>query len=111
MLTVEQKQIHESALRLSQDFIRAETQLIDLIQKIDEKRVFVALGYSSLFAYATKALSLSEANAQALIGIARKAKVIPELKEEIQKGSLSVSKAQRIVSVLTKENKSESQQA
>jgi 5-methylcytosine-specific restriction endonuclease McrA len=107
MMTSEQKQIHERAIEVSKTFRTSETQLIDLVQKVEEKRVFVVLGYSSLFEYCTKALLLSESNAQMLISISRKSRMVPELKTEIQKGTVSISKAQRIVSVITRENKSE----
>jgi hypothetical protein len=107
MLTHEQKEIHERALRIAKEFQNAETQLIDIIQSVEEKRIFMALGYSSLFSYCLDALKLSESNSQMLISIARKSRMVPELKAEIKNGNVSVSKAQRIVSVLTPQNKTE----
>src|SRR5688572_21358036 len=107
MMNKEQNNIHQVALKISQDYRTAETSLIDILQKVDEKKVYAALGHSSLFVYAIEELKLSEASAQALTSIARKSKSIPKLKEEIEKGVISVSKAQRIVSVITKENQSE----
>ncbi|MGE3757899.1 MAG: HNH endonuclease signature motif containing protein, partial [Pseudobdellovibrionaceae bacterium] len=41
------------------------------------------------------------------IGVARKTREVPELKEEIRNGSITVSKAKRMTSVITRENKTE----
>lgn len=98
--------IHESALRAAQDFRRAEAALIEALIAVERERVFVALGFSSLFAYAVS-LGLSEAVAYNAITVARKAREIPELRVEIQNGTLSVSKAKKTASVLTQTNHAE----
>ncbi|MEQ1878105.1 MAG: HNH endonuclease signature motif containing protein, partial [Bdellovibrionia bacterium] len=69
-------------------------------------KLFLKLGYSSLFDYSTKALKLSEANASNFVTIARKSKSVPELKTAIADGRLTVSKARKLTPVLTKENSS-----
>jgi hypothetical protein len=70
----------------------------------NNQRVFRALGYASLFAYATQELQLTEAIAYGFIQVARKSREIPELKKAICEGDLTVSKAKRVVSVLTPKN-------
>lgn len=52
----------------------------------------------------TDALELSPAIASAFINVARKAQEIPELKQQVESGKLSIYKAQRITSVLTPKN-------
>ncbi len=102
-----QSNLHQRALEISKAFRKNESDLIETLFQIDEANVFLVLGYPSLFSYAVEALKLSEGNAYAFSSVARKSKQIPELKEEIKNGNLSVSKAKRIVSVITPENKSE----
>ena len=98
------KSIHEQAVEIAKRFRKAEYDLIDILQQIDDKKVFMHLGYSSLFDYALRALKLSEANTSNFIAVARKSKCIPELKKAIHSGDLSVSKARKITPVITKEN-------
>jgi hypothetical protein len=45
-----------------------------------------------------EALKLSESNSYQLISVARKSRVIPELKVAVNSGQISVAKANRIVS-------------
>jgi len=96
--------LHEEAKRTAQRFKRAEADLLEILQKIEEKKVFLHYGHTSLFQYAVEELDLTEHIALNFIKVARKAREIPELKKEIQKGNLSVSKARKITSVIKKEN-------
>ncbi len=95
---------HKLALEAAKKFKRAEAELLDVIIKIDEHRVFVAMGYSSLFTYCVSALGLTEGVAYNFVNVARKSKEVPELKNSIVKGMLSVTKARKITSVITKSN-------
>jgi len=96
--------LHEKAIRLSREFKRTEVDLVDVLQKIDEQKIFRKMGFASLFDYATKGLGLSESVAYGLITVSRKSREIPKLKTAISQGELSLSQAKRITSVLTKEN-------
>ncbi|MEW6057676.1 MAG: HNH endonuclease, partial [Bdellovibrionota bacterium] len=81
-----------------------EADLLEVITKVDEHRVFVELGFSSLFAYCTESLKLSESTAYNAITVARKSKQVPALKQQISQGSLSIAKARKLAAVITKEN-------
>jgi len=100
-------QIHSKALEISTRYKRAEGELIDILLEVDRHHVFVHRGHASLFAYVVKELGLSESVAYSLITVSRKARQIPELKREIQKGSITLSNAKRIVPVLNRDNKTE----
>jgi len=101
-----EKALHQRALEISQKYRFLESDLLDIIQKIDDKKVFRALGYSSLYQYCVESLHLSEGAAYNFINVARKAKEVPELKMEIKKGTITVNKAKRIAPVINKENSS-----
>ena len=103
-MTEYQNSLHEKAVDISARFRRCESELVDILQKIDENRVYRELSYPSVFAYTTQALRLSEAIACACINIARKSKQVPELKRAVDRGEVSLSKASRIVSVITPKN-------
>jgi hypothetical protein len=96
--------LHEKAIHLSKEFKRVEADLVDVLQKIDEQKIFRKMGFASLFDYATKGLVLSESVAYGLITVSRKSREIPELKTAVAQGELSLSQAKRITSVLKKEN-------
>ena len=96
--------IHQKAKTTSEKYKRCEIDLIEVLQAVDQYKVFRAYNYSSLFKYATGELALSSDVAYIFINVARKSTEVPALKEEIKKGAITVSKAKRITSVLTPEN-------
>jgi hypothetical protein len=98
--------IHDRAQGAAKQFKRSEIELINIIQEIDEKKVFFEKKYTSTFAYCVGFLKLSDNLSLDLIAIARASKKVPELKKAIQNESLTASKARRITSVITKENAS-----
>lgn len=97
--------LHEKALSLAKEFKKAQAELLDILQAIDSQRVFLKLGYGSLWDYCLRGLKLSETDAESFIRVARKAKSIPELKEAVQQGEINLSAARRVCSVITPENK------
>ncbi len=99
--------VHQQALVAADGFRRAESALIDALMEVEKERVFVKMGYSSLFVYATQALKLSEAVSFNSIAVMRKAREVPQLHERIASGELSISKARKFLSVLTAENQEE----
>lgn len=101
------EQIHRRACEAARQHRKVEAELLEVLQQVDQSRVFLARGYSSLFLYVVKELALSESVAYNLISVARKAREVPELKTEIQNGAITLSNARKIVPVLTKENKTE----
>jgi hypothetical protein len=96
--------LHKQALEIATSYRRAESELISILQKIDECRGFREMGYKSLFDYSTQALKLSESVTFNLIAIARKSKEVPKLQEMIQDQTVSISNARMITPVLNLEN-------
>ena len=104
ILSESQQTLHERALGLSREFRKLESELILVLQEIDQLKLHKRLGYSSLFTYTVGALGLSESTAYSFISVARKAQEVPELKEAILTQQLSVAKASRLVSAISPEN-------
>lgn len=82
-------EIHKKALEVATRYKRAEADLLCVLQEVEVARVFVKLGFTSMFNYCVQALGLTESVAAN------------------QSGSLSVSKARKIAPVLTLENQDE----
>lgn len=99
--------IHEQALEACSRYKKVEAELIEILIQAEQHRVFLKRGHASLFAYVVGELGLSEPTAYKLITVSRKASLVPELKEEIRKGSVSLSHAKLISPVLNSENKAE----
>ena len=98
------RQLHERALRVAQAYLGAEAELIEILQGMDETKGFRHYGAKSLFDYATTVLKLSTATTFNLTTVARKSREVPELKEAIRAGTLTLSKARKTVPVLTSAN-------
>ncbi len=96
--------IHQEALAVAGRYKKSEVELIDILQKLDRHKVFYTLGYNSLFKYACEALKLSDEVAYVYIKVARTARQVPALKEEIKNGTITVTKAKKISAVINKEN-------
>ena len=105
MLTNEQNSIHQKALTIAKNFKRTEIELIEILQQVRERNIHLALGFGTIYKYATEVLELSEPNAYTYDKIARVAEKIPELKQEIKVGALTITNARRIAPILTSENK------
>ena len=100
------EKLHEKAIE-EERFKQAESELISILQEIDEQKTFRLLGYSSLFQYAVAGLKISENEAYTLITVSRKSKQIPELKQAISIGKINTSQARRITAVITSKNQTE----
>jgi hypothetical protein len=96
--------IHNKAIEVSKRYLKCESELIQSLQEVDQNKIFYKLGYSSLSDYARRALKLSEDTAQNFVTVARKALLVPELKQAIDEGHLTVSKARKIIPVITPQN-------
>ena len=96
--------LHIQACEIATRYQKIEIELVDILQRINQHRVYLRYGCGSLFEYAVSQLKLSESTAYNFIAVSRKALEVPQLKEAIKSQSLSVSKARRITSVITKEN-------
>jgi 5-methylcytosine-specific restriction endonuclease McrA len=92
------------AIKVARNYKKLEQELLALIIEIDKKKIFYQLGYNSLFSYLTDRLELTPAATYAFINVARKSHEIPELKEHVTSGKLSIYKAQRITPVITSKN-------
>lgn len=96
--------LHEKAVQISRVYLKAESDLIAVLQEIDDCRGYRELSFKSLFEYATQGLGLTESVTYNLITVARKSKEVPKLQEMIRNQEVSISNARMIAPVLTFEN-------
>jgi hypothetical protein len=89
------------AREFTRKFKRAEAGLISILQEVEESRLFLDLGITSLFQYAVKSLGLSEDVAFNFITVSRKAKQMPILQEAILENRLELKRVQDLESKRT----------
>jgi hypothetical protein len=90
----------------AQNYIHAKIILLQAIQAIERNSAFLVWGFTSLYDFATQKLGLTEDVAYMMIAVGRKALEIPALQHALEKEGLHLSKAKRIVPLLTEENAS-----
>ena len=99
-MTSEQKAIHLKAMNARERFREFEIEFLKIIQDVERAKLHRAMGYPSVFAYATQELNFTESVAYMFIAVARKASELPELLDS----GLSVFKSSRIVAVINRQN-------
>ncbi len=99
--------IHQKTLDCAKRYQRCEAELIDCLQLVKRDSVHLKLGYPSLHVYAVKGLGFTDDQAYHFTRVAMKALEIPEIGQAIAEGTLSVSKARRVLSVITRQNQAE----
>ena len=76
------------------------THLIEL----DDRRLYLKLGYSSLFDYCLRALKYSESGAGRMVQAARTVRDYPQILELLGERKLSLATLGKVAGMLTKEN-------
>ncbi len=89
---------------LAKTYLHTEAELLTVLMEMKRRRVFAELNYSGIFDYCERALRLSRAQAYYFKTVADKSEVVPELKEAIDQGELTLSEARRIAPVVTAQN-------
>jgi hypothetical protein len=78
--------------------------LVSLLAEVDARRLYLGEGYSSLFAFCTRALHLSEQAAYGRITAARAARRFPTILARLGEGSISLTTVGLLAPHLTDDN-------
>jgi hypothetical protein len=81
-----------------------EAELLRVLGEVNERRLYLEQGCSSMYAYCTEVLHMSEGVGYHRINVARKGRSIPELLERIRRGELHLSGAVLLAPRLTADN-------
>jgi len=99
--------INQQAINAVKTLKKAEYDLIKVLQKVDEKKVYAYYGFRSLFQYSLSALHLTESQAYSYINVARKSQQCPALDEALKNKEISVSKLKQVIAQITPSNQTE----
>ena len=83
--------IHQELLNLRDQERRITSKILDKLQLLQDCKGYLKMGHSSLFDYLVRGLNYSEATAYQRQACVRLTIEVPEIKEKIDEGSLSVS--------------------
>ncbi len=103
----ELNQLRTLAREVAARYNKDEAELMKIIKEVHQSKAFYKWGFSSLFEYCVQELMLSEANTSNFTAVAKKANEVPALVLAVETGELSISKARKIVPVVTRENHGE----
>ncbi|MEZ4750786.1 MAG: HNH endonuclease signature motif containing protein [Bdellovibrionota bacterium] len=92
------------AVNLANHYLESEAKLLSHLIEMRKKKHFIPLNYTGIFDYCERRLHLSRAQAYYFKTVAEKADEVPEIKQAVLTGELTLSQARRIVPVLTKTN-------
>jgi hypothetical protein len=104
---MDRKTIDDKAVKAAHDIKHKELELIETLQWVEQFRIYEDFELTSLFAYCTQRLGISEDRACTYIKVARKALEVPALKQAIANDRLSLSNAKKLTTVLTPENQTD----
>jgi hypothetical protein len=80
-------------------------ELVELIAKIDQRRIYAHRGYPSLFEYLTKKYGYSEGAANRRISAARLFQAVPEAKAKLETGEVNLTTMAKAQSIIRAEEK------
>src|SRR5262245_12002496 len=83
---------------------QSTVELLVLLAEVDIRKLYLGLGYPSLFVYCTQALRLSESAAYARITAARASRSFPSILTHLADGSITLTTVSLLTGHLTDEN-------
>ncbi|WP_408096083.1 HNH endonuclease [Peredibacter sp. HCB2-198] len=90
--------------KLAQEYRTVTAQLLHHLKEIEVRKLFVELGYSSMFNYVVQELGFSEPSAARRIKAARLLEEIPEIETKIQSGELNLTQIGMAANAFKQEN-------
>jgi 5-methylcytosine-specific restriction endonuclease McrA len=80
-------------------------QIIEHIQEIDQKKIYLQMGFSNLYAFLTDYIGYTPAAAQRRIEAARLLTFVPEVKEDLKTGSINLSQVSMVAQSIRQKQK------
>jgi len=82
-----------------------QTELLHHLKEVENRKIYLQKGFSSLFAYMTEELKYSEGSAQRRIQAMRLIKELPSVEKKLESGEISLMVASQVQGYLQRENK------
>ena len=102
---LQNKELLEKARSLVSEERKMMGEVIRCLEEINRRKLYLQLGYSSLFAFCTQELGYSESAAMRRINAMRMSEDVPEVIRNIEDGHLSLSNISKLQHFLNQEKK------
>ncbi len=99
--------LHEKLLKLVKFERRITSKILNLLQQVEDNKSYLGWGYSNLFEYLVRGLNYSEALAYQRKAALKICQALPEVKEKLDNGSISLTTLARANKVLNTKSISE----
>jgi len=100
---------NDTILEALKSFVLEENKLIkqilEYLEEVENRKLFLDRGFSSMFAFCTEFLGYTAQKAQVRIQAMRLGKVVPDVKNKIESGALSLTIAAKVQGHIMQENK------
>lgn len=96
----QKNELHLELLKLIKIERRLTSKILELLQRVEDDKAYLAWGYHNLFEYLVRGLGYSEALAYQRKAALKICKTLPEVKAKIDQGSLSLTTLARANKVL-----------
>lgn len=80
-------------------------QVIEYLEEVEARKLFLEQGYSSMFVFCTEYLNYTPQEAQTRIQAMRLSRSVPEVKTQLQNSEISLSVVAKVQSHIQRENK------
>lgn len=98
------QEIHQEAIRKITKYKACHAEVLEILLKVDENKVYLKTGYPTLWSYLINGLNLSETDAGRFLHVLRASQKVPEFKAAVSQGQISFSSAACIAKSVIKEN-------
>lgn len=92
--------LHERLLKLVRIERRITSKILDILQEVEDGRLYLGWGYSNLFEYLVRGLGYSESLAYQRKAALKICATLPEIKEKLDQGVLSLTTLARANKIL-----------
>jgi 5-methylcytosine-specific restriction endonuclease McrA len=84
---------------------KISAEIIEHIQEIDQKKIYLQMGFANLYSFLTEYIGYTAASAQRRIEAARLLTSVPEVKENLKSGSLNLSQVSMVSQMIRQKQK------
>ncbi len=101
--TFSDSKLHIETCHAAKNEQLATLQLLDFLAEVDARRLYSTMGFASLWKYVHKSLNYSESQASERVSAMRLMQKIPEVKKELQTGTISLTHVSKLATHVRRE--------
>lgn len=100
---ISDEELHQQTLRAAEGEKQATLVLLEHLVEVDQRRLHLKRGYSSLWEYAHQALGYSESQASERVSSMRLMVKVPEVRQELKSGQINLTVISKLASHVKRE--------